>query len=261
MPFSLTLTLLLASLPPASGWPPGSQLRVCEDENQWPPYTYQDNGQLIGYAIDAIQQIAGARQWQLQIDLLPWSRCLSALRNGQYHLTLNASDSIERRRDYLLTRPYYFTHSVYFYSRRHHPELRIDRLADLRRYRLCGIFGYNYESYGLRPRDLDLGANRFPQLIAKLHLDRCDLFLEKREVVAGFGLINPEMSALLRDPQLAQKPLPKMAPIGFHMMVSRQAPAADELYQAIEDELREMARRGKLTRLLRRYGVESEIRK
>ncbi|MFC4159355.1 substrate-binding periplasmic protein [Chitinimonas lacunae] len=254
----LALPLLLIALPPRPGWPPGSPLLACDDINQWPPYTYRDNGALIGYSVDVLQQIAHAQQWRVQIDLLPWERCLNAVRAGQYHLALNASDNQQRRRHYLMTRPYYFTHSVYFYSRRHHSELDIHQLADLRRYRLCGLFGYNYEPYGLSTHDLDLGTTRFPQLIAKLHLGRCDLFVEKREIIVGFSLTDPEMNALLRDPQLQQRPLPGVAPTGFHMLISRRIQAAETLHAILEQGLDDMARRGRLTRLLRRYGVENQ---
>lgn len=40
------------------------------------------------------------------------------------------------------------THNYYYYSRRHHLKgLKLNSLADLHRYRVCGIHGYNYLNY------------------------------------------------------------------------------------------------------------------
>jgi polar amino acid transport system substrate-binding protein len=239
----------------SSAWGAGASLRICDDGAEWPPYVYAERvnqrktDRLRGYSVEVIREIARRAQWQFTLDLLPWSRCLALVKAGRYHMVLNASPNPERQRDYLLTRPYYATHHAYFYSRLHYANgLVLNRPEDAKRYKVCGMQGYNYRDYGFAEGELDQGSLRFPEMIAKLHAGRCDLFFEKREIMQGFGLVDGEMAALLNDGRLGRGDLNSLPPTRFSMLVSRAVPGATTLRTQLDRMLTALEQEGLLTK-------------
>jgi polar amino acid transport system substrate-binding protein len=246
---------LAGSVPPVPSVPVTS-VAICEDENEWPPYSYfarnPDGGRtnkVIGYAVDVIGEILERHKISYRIDMIPWQRCLAVARMGkQYQMTLNMSWSPERARDFLFSRPYYSTTNYYYYSRRRYPQgLALRSAADLHNYRVCGIRGYNYSGYGgLRPGEVDQGASDFGAMIAKLHMGRCALFVEKYEVMLGYGAIGKDY---LADPDLAFAPIPN-SPAGlFHLAVPRAWPQAEPMMRMLDAELLRMEVSGRLKEL------------
>ncbi len=236
----------------------GSTIHVCEDGAEWPPYSYfkRVNGQptkeVVGLAVDIVGTIFKKAGVGLSIELLPWARCQKELITGNaYQLALNASYSELRAKTYHLSRPYYSTTNYYFYSKKVHPTgLKIEQLADLKNYKVCGLFGYNYETYGLASGSIDQGAYSFPSVIGKVHAGRCDLFLEKYQVMAGFGATG---QPFLDDENLGRAPVPGMAPTQFYMMLTRSGEHADELLKLVNDGLLELETSGELGRLTKKY--------
>lgn len=255
------LLWLLASplLVRAEQIPVGTVIPVCDDVQEWPPFSYfqrdaslQRTDQVNGYAIDVLNTILGRNGLHLSVQMVAWNRCLTELKEGRtYVLTPNVSYSHKRDTDYLLTRSYYSLHSFIFYSKRRYPDgLPVHSVADLKRYRLCGLLGYNYETYGLKPADMDVSANDFPTLVAKLYAGRCDLFIEKYEIIAGFTALGRD---LIGDQALGRAPLPDVPPTPFYMMISRRYPKAAALRELLNDELTSMERSGELQRLWQPY--------
>lgn len=233
-------------------------VRICEDSGEWPPYTYyrRVNGwptpSIHGYAVDVVDAIFAKAHVSYNIKLLPWARCQKEVEQGtSYQMALNASRNESRAKLYFLSRPYYRTTNYYFYSRRRHPDgLAVNGVDDLKKFRVCGLFAYNYETYGLRPGSVDQGARDFSAVISKLHAGRCDLFLEKYEIMAGFTAIG---EPFLADPDLAGKPVPGMASTEFYMMISRRYEHGEQLLKLVNDGLAEMEASKQLDRLLRKY--------
>ncbi|GLR14700.1 hypothetical protein GCM10007907_34900 [Chitinimonas prasina] len=257
------LPLILALLAPAAlaASPAGTEtLRICDDGGGWPPYIWQDGSTadgtpiLKGYSVDVLKRIADDAGLDFKIDMLPWERCQALLKRGMYELALGASLNPERERDYMLSHAYYQTTSVYFYSRQRYPKgLAVQQLPDLKKYRVCGLHGYNYETYGLGPKDVDRGTSQFPQLIAKLHAGHCDLFIEKREVMVGFSLTDAKMKRLLHDTRLTSAPVPGVTATSFHMMLSRATPRSRALLTLLNAGIDAMAENGELAKLRKRY--------
>lgn len=226
-------------------------LAICEDQDEWPPYSFferrngQKNDKVVGYAIDVIESIFARHGIQYKIALIPWSRCLAELKTGQqYQMALNLSWSEERANSYLLSRAYYSTTNYYYYSRKKFPNgLPIHSVADLKQYPVCGILGYNYTTYGFKPGDIDQSAKSFESLIAKLHLGRCALFLEKNEVMVGYGAIGKRY---LDDANLGRTAIPGMLATPFHLGVSRALPQGLALQALLDREIGLMEESGQL---------------
>lgn len=233
-------------------------VRICDDGAEWPPYTYykrvngRPSAELVGYSVDVISAILKKAGIPYTLELLPWVRCLKEVASGQhYQLALNASYSEERNRNFLLSLPYYRTSNYYFYAEPAHPKgLAIEQFADLKRYRICGLRGYNYTIYGLATSEIDDGARSFSAVITKLKRGDCDLFLEKYEVLAGFATIGQDM---LSDTTLARRPVPGMRPTEFHMLASRQHEHSAELLRVINEGLRELQASQQLRAMLAKY--------
>ncbi|MES2298250.1 MAG: transporter substrate-binding domain-containing protein [Pseudomonadota bacterium] len=229
----------------------------CDDSVEWPPFIRfermqgKKTGQVTGYSIDVIKEIFGRHGIAHTAVLVPWARCLAELKSGKaYQMVLNATYSEQRSRDYLLTRPYYSTTNCYYYSRRGYPKgLFITGLADLKQYRVCGIYADNYTTYGFQPGEVDQGTGDFPALIGKLHAGRCALFLEKCEVMQGFMSVGKRY---LDDPELAHASVPGMQAVPLYMMISRAYPHAAELKILLDAELTQMETSGRLAQLLKR---------
>ncbi len=232
-------------------------ITICEDENEWPPYSYfkrvdgKPTEQVVGYGIDVIGEILGKHGIAFKVEMIPWSRCLAVAALGKdYQLVLNLSFNEERGRAFLFSRSYYSTTPYYFYSKRRHPNgVPIKTAADFKNVRVCGIHGYNYAGYGFAPKEVDQGAKDFTSLIAKLHLGRCGVFLEKVEIMEGYAAIGKDY---LSDPDIGMSVAPGIAPGLFHFGVGRQYPHANVLRDLIDNELQTMIDSGRLRELWRK---------
>lgn len=228
----------------------GSTVIVCDDQNEWPPYIYFERkgdgtrtGKVVGYSIAVIDAIFARHGIKRDLKMLPWARCVADLQDGtRAHLAMNLTRNAERDRILLFTRPYYSMHSHYFYSGRSFPKgLEIRTLADLQNYRTCGLKGYNYER--LPVQNMDLGSKDYRSLVSKLHLGRCDVFLEQYEAMVGFGAVGQRH---LDDPTLRHGRLPELQPAAFAMGISRKYPHAAALQALLDSELQRMERSGEL---------------
>ena len=245
----VALAIPLAAL--ASQGKEAPSVAICEDENEWPPYSYfervggRKTAKLTGYAVAVLHEIFTRRGVEYTIDMIPWPRCMAVATIGeQYGMVLNLSYNEQRARAFLFSRPYYSTTSYYYYSRRNHPRgLDIKSVGDIRKYRVCGVQGYNYDGYGLAPGEVDQGAKTFSALITKVQLGRCALFLEKDEVMTGYAAIGKNY---LADPDLAKAPVPGMKQDLFYFGISRRHSHASQLKQLIDEELRQMEASGRL---------------
>lgn len=235
-----------------------SVIKICDDGAEWPPYSYFDRSQgrksdqVIGYSVDVIEAIFSKHELKFTVELLPWARCQEKVAAGDdYQLALNASYNLERDRTYHLLAPYYSMSNYYFYSLKNHPNgLDIDSVQDLKKYSVCGISGYNYATYNLSDSEVDQGTKDFPALISKLHKGRCDLFVEKYEILAGFAAIGVPF---LSDKALGKAPIPGMASTPFYMMLSRNYRHKAKLKKILDNGLDEMKKSGQLQEILNRY--------
>ncbi|HRE19370.1 MAG TPA: transporter substrate-binding domain-containing protein [Rhodocyclaceae bacterium] len=248
------LWLLLIPAAACAGIP--NEIPVCDIGGAWPPYAYniyinsQETDAVAGFSVDYIRTILARHQRTAHIELIPWRRCQKGVAAGNYAMLLNASLNPEREKTYLVSKPYYVVHDVYFYARSRLAP-RISNLADLKKLRLCGQEGYNYANFGLRDEEVETGATSFPQAMNKLLAGRCDVVLGRREIAAGFRLLNG--IDYTRSPDFGMGEIPGMQPASFHMMISRNLPYGEELLHLVNQGIDEMKQSGEEHTLARRY--------
>ena len=258
--FGLTLScwLIVAfSFAQAEDIKPGTVVRACGDGAGWPPYTYfkRINGQktekVIGYDVDVLRMIGEKNGIKFSVAMPPWKRCTKQTRKGKhFQIAVSASYSKERAKKYLMTRYYYTTAAHYFYSRKNKPMgLSIQNTEDLIKFKICGLHGYNYEGFGISNKIVDRGSQTFPAVIKKTHQGKCDLFLEKYEIIAGFTLVGEDYL----DKDIGHAPVPGTPPDKFYMLISRKYKHARILKSILDKGIAELERTGRLRKILSRH--------
>ena len=249
------LFLLALWLPCVRAQSPTRPVNVCANQAEMPPFTYIERtagptgGAVTGVTIDMLKRIAQPNGWKLSIQLMPWLRCLAFVAEGKFQFALNVEQGEAGK--LLLSRSYFTVHSMYFYSSRVHPNgLHLTRIADIQRYKLCGLLGHRFESIGIDTAKVDLGTTSHEQLIGKLHRGRCDLFIENRETLAGLYLLNPKFLAMLTDPTPHSEVLPESPARDLHIAV---APGAQDLLRKLDDGLAALQASKEIDKLLGNY--------
>ncbi|WP_332856068.1 substrate-binding periplasmic protein [Duganella sp. S19_KUP01_CR8] len=250
--------LLLLCL--ATGSACAGTVQVCADQAEMPPFVFaerangQRGGHVVGASVDLLNLIGARYGWTVSVQLLPWARCLALVADHRVDIALNVGQA-DTAGNLVLSDAYFTMHNVYFYSRRARPQgLKLQQLSDVRHYHLCGLGGYRFEVYGIPTNTVDRGATiGYEQLVGKLHLGRCDLFIDSRETMAGQYLINPKLRSLLVDGTLVSQPLPDSPLRPLYFGVAASGADAAKLLQSLNEGLARLAKTKELDKLLVHY--------
>ncbi|SIO37935.1 ABC transporter substrate-binding protein [Salinivibrio sp. ES.052] len=228
-----------------------SSLKACGDGAGWPPYTFEKGGQVQGYDVDVLNAIFSDKGVGVSVAMPPWKRCVLQTKAGNYDIALSASFSEERDKDFILTDYYYTLQPSYIYSTNQHPNsLNISSVDDLNDLRMCGLLGYNYTGFGVDDSKVRKSAKSFEQLVQKTEAGRCDVFLARYEILAGFKVAKG--TDYLAGGMQAE-PIPGNSGDKFHMMISREHPESMEIKAAIDEGVKSMRESGKLQSILDGY--------
>ena len=232
----------------------GQPLKICDDDSGWPPYTYVDpkNPKVVtGASADVIVEILKRAGYEPEVTLLPWKRCLLEVEEGRTAMLLNASFSEERAQKYLMSKPYYAINSALFYNTSKYPTPpKIASVAEMKPYRYCGLYGYNYTMYNLPPAQLDAGAKDEVSRFQKLRLDRCDFVLGDIEILNSFASMGQ-----LDLTGIGHIPIPGDKPKEFHAMVSRTAAGGEKLLKIIDDGIGALKADKTYSKIFKKYGI------
>ncbi|OOE92299.1 hypothetical protein BZG76_07035 [Salinivibrio sp. AR647] len=228
-----------------------SSLKVCGDGANWPPFHYKKGENIEGYDIDVLNAIFQDSGVDVSVDLPPWKRCVFETKSGNYDIALSASYSEERNRDFLLTDYYYTLQPSYIYSTQQHPNgLNIETADDINQLRMCGLLGYNYTGFSVDDSQVRKSAKDFKQLVKQTQAGRCDVFLARYEILAGFKAAQG-IDYLAGGMQV--EPIPGNMGDKFHMMISREHPEANEIKALLDQNFESMRQSGQLKSILDGY--------
>jgi polar amino acid transport system substrate-binding protein len=250
--------LMIASLISAETWH-GPTIYICDDGAEWPPYSYyqRQDGRptdtVIGFSVDVIDDIFKGAGIPYHLTLLPWKRCLHEVAVGErYHMLLSGGRNPERDRTYYISEAYYLMHPSYLFSQAHHPDgLAITERGDLKKFRVCGIQGYNYVVFGLAEDEIDTGTRDYEALIRKILDGRCDLSIDRLEILLGFKAIGKDF---ISHPDLAYRTIAGEPAEPFHMMFSRNS-VGRELKRIVDAGIRRLQQSGELDAILKKYDL------
>ncbi len=219
---------------------------ACGGDNGWPPSSYfgppQHNNArpVLGYSPDVLHAVLSGSAFRPEFVLLPFRRCLSLAEQGrQVQVVMGATFSAERARLFLFSRRYLHLRPALFLWPGAAPSLP-----------LCGLIGFNYAPFGLKPGDVDEGSSSYLLVMKKLQAGRCRGFAEYAEVgrsLQWLGLLGED------GVRLQARLLPGLVPVPLHFMVSRAYTEAEALLRQVDRQLELMERSGQLDALLARH--------
>lgn len=234
-------------------------IRACGGDAEWVPSSFfrrssQDikTEQVVGYSPDVLRAALAGKGYQVEVELLPWMRCLKEVTAGKrYQVVMALIFSPNRAKDYQFTDNYQTFHPGYFYWRSRKPGgVPLASTAALADFKVCGLYGFNYAYSGLPADRIDSGAVNYTSLALKLQVGRCDVGLEMQEVLSGhlqLGEIRIPAKALVWEP------LPDSVPVMAAFGVGRRVPQADKLVADLNAGIRRLQANGGLERLLGHY--------
>lgn len=92
----LSWALLTASLLLPWSMAQAGSLKICSDNNTWYPFTFAEGNQAQGLHIDIVRKALTNLGYQLEIEPLPWVRCLKQAEDGAVDAVATASYKDER---------------------------------------------------------------------------------------------------------------------------------------------------------------------
>lgn len=240
-------------------------VRICNDEAEWPPYTYYprvdgkpDKSRLTGAVVELLDEIFKINEMEYSMKLLPWKRCLNEVyrfgKNRKYEVFTDGSFSVERTEKYYLSTLIYSTHQGVFYSKKKYPNgVPMQKSSDLNLFTLCGVHGYNYDTYGLaKEKKIDTGAKTLRHALTKISKLRCDLLPNSLEPVYG----GVAVGKYTIPADIASMPIPGMDPTTFHIFVSKSSPRAYELLTKINQAILILQHNGVSKKIFDKYFSE-----
>lgn len=213
-------------------------LKFCDDEETWPPfilYKGDDKKEVRGYSIDVSNILFKKNNINYEVKMLPWKRCLETNMAGDYDLILNAMLTEKRKTDYFASDVFYSLTPIYFwYGEKNMPPITSSK--DLEKYKICGIFGYDYGSFAIDAQKIDQGSKNISSLKEKLINHRCDLAIGHKETLSE--QVNTNVVSIFKDPLMKFKAIPGINKIDFSILVTKNKPYSQDLFHFINAQLK-----------------------
>ncbi|WP_135079960.1 transporter substrate-binding domain-containing protein [Terasakiella sp. SH-1] len=246
-PFIRLLVLgLFLCLPRAVMAQPPEVLRLVA--NEWEPYTGA-NILNKGLASDIVATALRRAGYDVNLQIVPWTRALKGVESGNYHGIIAAWYSKERERHMAFGRPYLTNDLVLF--KRSIDKIPYVKLMDLQPYTIGVVRDYAYGdefdgSAQLKKKPaLDLRTN-----LVRLSNHLIDLFPEDRFVVKH--LLNSKYPEYSGKIDFLDKPLSQRT---LHMTISKKTMGYDKIVADFNRELQAMKAEGLLEKLIEKHNL------
>jgi len=175
---------------------------------QWPPFNYQEDGQLKGFSVELVQQMMAVMNSNYPIDILPSMRSTRVLASRPNTLMFSLFRTPDREDKYKWIGPLVET-EVYFYKRKD-SNIKTDTLEDLKRLdrvgtRHAGIIVQRLRKLGFN--NLDSTATSSMQIYKMRSIGRFDVAISDSDLGVMYNLdkLNIDRSTLEKIPLLIFK--------------------------------------------------------
>lgn len=237
------------------------QVEVCDDISPWPPFSYPSaigEGEIVhkqtGAMVDFLGRLFKEIGLEYTLNLRPWRRCLeevkrfSSLKN--FEVVINASHSPERAKIYHVTKPIYRTNPGVFYSVDALPEgPSLVSQGDLKKYKICGVRGYNYIEYDLSPSDIFTTAGSLKGAFKMLGGGRCEIIVSSIEPALGTKIFGDQIVPL----NVRVVPAPNSSPSTYHILISRESSRGLLLLEQLNFAINKFTNDGTWDRVMGEY--------
>ena len=232
-----------------------NQIKVCDDGDEFPPYSYYQiknkikSNNVIGFSVDYLNEILKSKNIVAKYSLIPWPRCLEAVKKGEYDLALNATKNPEREREFLMTDSFFSVRTALI--SRADAQLKVDNLSDLKKYKICAQTGYNYSYLGIEDKDIEFKSNTFDSAIKMVKGKRCDFISVDYEVLLGYKLVG--IGNYVDDRELNVTVLKFVPTTEYFMLLSKAKDYAAELKELIDTKNRELIQKKIDQKLMKKF--------
>ncbi|BDU49466.1 substrate-binding periplasmic protein [Haliovirga abyssi] len=233
----------------------GKTFKAAGDVGEWPPYEFfirknsKKTDKISGFTYDLLKTIAKNENFTINVRLLPWKRSKKYVETGKYQVLMDASINEERKKIYYYSEPIYTINSYYFYNIKKFPNgLDIKNKSDLKKYKVGGLLGYNYKTYGFNNTEIDTGAKNYTQLVKKLKKNRFDIFLAEYEIMKGFEYVGQKYL----DSDIKFVKIQDMAPRKFYFLFPKTDLGLN-LRNIFNKNIKKLEKSGELQKMLDKY--------
>ncbi|MCP4024481.1 MAG: amino acid ABC transporter substrate-binding protein [Desulfobacteraceae bacterium] len=179
----------------------------------------------------------------------PWKRCELAVKNGELWAAFPYAYTEERAKFSLYSDRIMNSDTKFFYSKKHLKKKVVwETLEDLKQYKIGGVLGYFYrkdfDESGLKV----IYAASEASAVNRLRLGSVDLYVSDEAVF--WHLVQQNHSSEKMDFAVLDKSYSK---IGYHLMVSKKYPGAQELLTKFNVCLKQVRQSGLFNRILKKY--------
>lgn len=243
---SLIIILLVLCLQPATAAPAG---RLKIGAGEWPPFTSEKlvNGGLLNRIVVEAFAAVGI---EVEIVFLPWARAFAMAKAGDIDGTCCWFNNDERRNTFLVSPPLYEVQYVFFHRR----DLAFHwaTFEDLKGMSIGAIHEYYYgETFTEYERSGRIYVERVPSdeiNFRKLLAGRIDLY-PVASPNAGLALLR-ELFNTEEQESITYHPRPFIEDPGMHLLLSRNRPEAQRIWDYYVAGLKHLKASGRYTAII-----------
>jgi len=223
---------------------------MCDDKNGWPPFIYRKNNKTIGASYEILDMIFRKNRIKYTINFMSWHDCIfAASQNIEANGIMNASYNRKRARFFYYSRPLYQTKPAVFYSiKKYTNGLNLRRLNDLKKFKICGIRGYNYAHYKLGST-LMTQLGDMKKVFRGLSYGGCEIFPSEVEIPFGLALIGK----LRIGSDIEWKRIPGIKYNNFYLMLSKKYVHARKVLGIVNREVKRLRKMGTEKMVFQKY--------
>lgn len=242
----LFMTILWATRPVAAE--PPQILRLVA--NNWEPYTGE---QLLnkGLASDIVATVLRRAGYDVDIQIVPWSRALKGVIVGNYHGIIGAWHNKEREATMVYSESYLSNDLVLF--KRKERDISFKKVSDLKPNVIGIIRDYSYgdELDKNTVVEKKVGMNIRTNLV-RLHKGLIDLYPEDKYVMKH--VLNKNYPEYKNDFDYIETPLSRRA---LHMTISRKTNGYEKIIKDFNKEFESMKAEGLLSQIVAKHKLSN----
>ncbi|ACS79456.1 substrate-binding periplasmic protein [Maridesulfovibrio salexigens] len=154
----------------------GDRLTVLTED--WPPYSYESDGRVVGLSADLVVQTLARAGFDYSLNIKPWKRAYKETLSNKATILFTTSRTEQREKMFKWVGPL-FPRKIVLYRLKRNKHIVVNSFDDLRKYKIGVLRGGSVEEI-LKARGFEQGCNydeaaTNKQNILKLFLNRIDL--------------------------------------------------------------------------------------
>jgi polar amino acid transport system substrate-binding protein len=254
--FRLSIFVVFVALS-TSGFCEDKPLLACGSDSEQPPFSFFERKdstkttQVRGLTIDILKSLESKLGQKVNVELLPWKRCLAGLTDGKFDLLIDDRPVQTNANTLLYSKEYFQLHPIYAFAlAAKGADFDVSRPGVLAQQKVCGFPGKQYDAFGIKASQVEYGSSSYKYTFEKLKIGNCDLIVEYREVIAGLFLVDPLMAAVIKDKSFVIRPLQNTKPIGLVFSLPKMSTV---LLSKLNAGLTDMIKKDQINTLLEPY--------